>query len=363
MISSTEASVLVEYGRPPEVRQIPVPELLPGSLLVEVAVSTVCGTDVHIADGHLSFAARPPLILGHEVIGRVADGRRDTDALGEPLGAGDLVAWAYAWCGHCYWCSMAKEPTLCPNARRYGWGPADEFPNLTGGFAKHAYVLPQCAVLKVPDGIDIRLAASATCSLRTVFHAVERLGGIRMGETVVVQGSGPVGLWATAVAARSGASQVIAIGAPKARLHAAEQLGATHVVDVEGLEPSERRRAVQDATEGRGADVVMECSGALSALGEGMELVRVGGRMACIGQSSGAMASVPAAKIVSSQLTLVGVKSGDISHYHEAFRFLGSYAADLDPAILLGSSYELNDVGTALEAVRNMEQLKPVITP
>lgn len=340
-----------------------MPELVPGAVLVRVAASTVCGTDVHIADGHLSFASTLPVILGHEIIGEVESSARDTDALGEPLRPGDRVAWAYAWCGHCYWCAVAKEPTLCPDARRYGWGPADRFPYLTGGFAEHAYVLPGSAMVKVPDGIDLGLAAAATCSLRTVFHALERLGGIRLGENVVVQGSGPVGLWATLAAVRSGAGQVITLGAPHDRLELARRLGAGIVVDVSTVAPAERRAAVLEATHGRGADVVLECSGALSALGEGMELARMGGRMACIGQSSSAMASVPGATMVSSQLTVVGVKSGDVSHYSQAFRFLAAHASDPDLASLVGQRHRLDDVGVALEAMRTMKDLKPMVVP
>jgi L-iditol 2-dehydrogenase len=360
----TRAAVLVEYGKPLEIRDIEIPEPEPNGLVVKILAATVCGTDYHICDGAIQGASQLPLILGHEMIGEIVGGQRSAgDALGRPLNIGDRIAWAYAWCGQCYACTISGEPTLCERPRRYGWGPVTEFPHLTGGFAEHAYVMPECGVVKVPDGLDSALAASATCALRTAVHAYERVGGVSPGAKVVVQGSGPVGLYATAYAALSGAAQVICIGAPQDRLDLAERLGATMTLNIENTDVAQRREAIMSATDGRGVDVMVECSGAASAMPEGIELGRDGASYAVIGQTSDQPVPIRANAFTGGQLTITGVKSGDITHYYRGLELLAQHAATMPFHELLGNRYDLDHINDAIDAIRSMKEIKPVIIP
>jgi threonine dehydrogenase-like Zn-dependent dehydrogenase len=352
---------------PMEVWDIEVPELEPGAILVKVEACTMCGTDVHIADGDFEEigSSHVPLVMGHEIVGRiVALGEgRTTDSLNRPLAEGDLIAWAYGWCDRCYWCTIAKQPTLCANMRMYGWGPADKHPYLTGGYAEYCYVMPICKTVKVPEGLDPRVAASATCAFRTMIHAYEDLGPIKPSDTVVIQGSGPVGLYALAYASQMGARQTIVIGAPEARLAIAERWGADVIVDVTATTLEERRARVLELTDGRGADIVVECSGVTAAFEEGMDLIRRGGRYLVVGASERRKAQIDASYINQKQIALVGTVSADVSHYYRALQFLADHGDRFDFAALLGNTYGLDQVGDALQAMREAREAKPVIVP
>lgn len=364
--TTARAAVLADYRTPIEVRELPVPALDEDALLVRVEAATMCGTDVHIADGGFATTgnSRLPLVLGHEIVGRVValGAQRRTDSLGRPLGEGDLIAWAYPWCDRCYWCTIAKQPTLCPNADMYGWGPSDVHPYLTGGFAEYCYVKPRCRTVLVPPGLPLPLAASATCALRTVVHAFETLGALRSTDTVVVQGAGPVGLYALAYAQIMGAARVLVIGAPAGRLEVARRWGAVDVVDVQATTVEERRERILGITDGRGADVVVECAGVAAAFTEGMDLVRRGGRYLVVGAADPEPSAVHALHFNLRQITVTGSISADISHYHRALEFLTLHGGRFDFSAVLGETFDLATVDDALDAVRR-GGMKPIVVP
>lgn len=366
MFAKSSAAVLTEYGQPLEVWEIDVPDPEPRAVIVAVEAATMCGTDAHIHAGDFKDgASKLPLVMGHETIGRVvaigSEGRRD--ALGRTLRIGDRIAWAYAWCGECYWCSIAKQPTLCEFGRQYGWGPASEFPYLTGGYAEYAYVMPQCKIVKIPDNLPSDVAASMTCAFRTIVHGFERAGGLTTADTVVVQGSGAVGLYATAYALGSGARKVIVVGAPADRLSIAREWGASDVIDLEGTSPDERKQRVLDATEGRGADLVVECAGNRFALQEGFGFVRRGGRYLVIGQSDPTAATIHGTQFNLNQITVMGSVSADISHYYRALQFASDHQDRFPFAAVLSESYTLDTVTDAIEAIRSGRETRPVIRP
>lgn len=363
----SRAAVLPDYGQPVEVWDIDVPKLQPGAILVQVEACTMCGTDVHISDGDFKEIGNShvPLVMGHEIIGRIhalGEGRT-TDSLNRPLREGDLIAWAYGWCDRCYWCTVAKQPTLCENQRMYGWGPADEYPYLTGGYAEFCYVMPVCKTVKVPDGLDPRIAASATCAFRTIVHAFEEIGMIRPTDTIVIQGSGPVGLYALAYAIQMGARRTVCIGAPDSRLAIANSWGADLLLDVTSTSTEERREAVRDLTDGRGADLVVECSGVAAAFEEGLDLVRAGGKYLIVGASEPRVSSVYATHFNTRQLTVLGTVSADVSHYYRALQFLADRDDRFGFSALLGNAYRLDQVNTALDSMRAAREAKPVILP
>ena len=362
---TSPAAVLTAYGKPIEVQELDVPELEPGAALVQVEASTMCGTDVHIAHGQLSFVSQLPVVMGHEIVGRVValGQERTRDAVDRPLAEGDRVVWSYAWCGHCFWCTAARQPTMCANARMYGWGPATTFPHLTGGWTQYSYVMPQCKMLKVPEDMDPAVLASATCAFRTVVHGYERIGTIEPFETVVIQGSGPVGLYAVAYAAQSGAARVLCIGAPAARLEIASRWGAQQVFDVTATSREERKEAVLAVTDGRGADLVVECSGVGVALSEGFDLIRKGGRYLVVGQADPTPVPLRGTDFNTRQLTVAGNLSGDIPHYYRAVRFLEDNASRFDFGAMLGGHYGLGEANEALAAMEAMREIKPVILP
>src|SRR5205814_2706766 len=126
---------------------------------------------------------------------------------------------------------------------------------------EYGYVLPDSGRVVVPETVENELASLSSCALRSVMNAMDVLDGISSTDTVVVQGAGPLGLLATAVAKVAGARRVITIGAPDARLAIATEFGADETLSIERSSPEERTARIRDLTDGRGADIVMEFTG------------------------------------------------------------------------------------------------------
>lgn len=362
---TSKAAVLVDYRKPLEIREVPIPELEPGAMLVRVDTATICGTDLHIWKGEMTAFSNVPSIPGHEIVGRVvAIGKGGkTDALGQPLKEGDRVVWTYVNCDRCYWCTIARQPTLCPSFTMYGWARCDAHPYLMGGFAEYAYILPQCKVIRVPDEVPSSLAASASCALRTVVHGFERLRGFTTQETVLIQGTGPVGLYATALAKVSGAGQIIVFGAPASRVALAKEWGAHHALNVEETSPEQRKALVMEWTDGRGPDVVIECSGTTAALQEGFDLVRRGGRYLVIGGGDPTPLTIPSIIFLTKQIEVIGILSGYAPHYYRALQFLKNYR-DLFPfQKLITNTYSLEQINEAFARTMNLQEIKPAVVP
>ena len=158
-------------------------------------------------------------------------------------------------------------------------------------------------------------------------------------------------------------SRVICIGAPADRLEIAARWGADSTLDFLATTGEERAQAVRDLSEGRGADLVVECSGAAAAFEEGFDLVRRGGRYLILGQADPRPSRIHATNINLRQLTVLGTISADVSHYRRAVTFIDDNAGRFDFEALLGTSYHLDQVNDALEAMRGAVEPKPVIVP
>jgi L-iditol 2-dehydrogenase len=343
----------------------------PGALLVETVAATVCATDAHRWRGQVDSPdarSKLPLILGHEMVGRVVrigEGPRQ-DSLGQVLDIGDRVVWTHGFCGRCRACTLEHQPTLCHNRRGYMASPCTEFPFLTGGFAEYCYVFPSSGRVKVPDDIPDDIASASSCALRTVVHGLEQLAAVRpigVTDTVVVQGSGPLGLFAVAMANSAGAGTIIMIGAPAERLEVARRWGADHTIDItDAADPSDRLAQVMDRTAGRGADVVIEVSGSPAAFAEGMDLLRRGGRYLVMGQVHGQSLPFNASSIVLKQAHVIGSLSASAEHYYTALQFLSRQAHRYQWADIISNHYTLDDVPSALSAMATHREIKPAIT-
>ena len=360
------AAVLVEHGAPLELREAQVPsELEHGAILVRTTMATICGTDVHAWMGEVATEAPRPRILGHEMVGRVAAlGPGVTaDSVGRPLAEGDRISWAHGWCGQCYECVVNHQPTNCTgNARNYMTRALTEYPYLTGGFAEYCYVFPSSGRVKVPDAITDAVASASSCALRTVVHAFDELGVLDDRHSVVIQGCGPLGLFAVAKAVRSAARRIIVLGAPAARLEIARRWGATAVIDIgEMPDADERTAAVRELTDGNGADVVIELSGGRSAFPEGFAMLRRGGRFVVVGQLHPGTVAIRPLDIILKRATIIGTGSASIEHYERALQFLDDNADRFDWDAMISNTYPLERINEALERVRRFEEIKAAI--
>jgi len=361
------AAVMTEYGVPMQLMDLPVPEPEPGALVVTIDVATVCGTDVHLWEGHLSrvLPVHLPLILGHEMVGivtAVGDGA-DRDSIGEAVGIGSRVVWAHAACQHCLMCTVDRQPSLCPN-RYYGhFADCSKPPFFTGAFGEYCYVVPAAQRLVVPDDVESAWAAASSCALRTVMQATTVAGRVDFLDSVVVQGAGPVGLFTTAAMSVHGPRHLIVIGGPDDRLEIARAWGATHTISImEHPDPAERLALVRSIT-GAGPTVAFEASGAPGAVPQGVDMMRPNGRYILIGTIGGDPQVVDVARITTRGLRVTGSFSGEIDAYYKALQFLRTYRDRFDWDRMLGRRYGLGAVTDALNAMKRMEEMKPVIVP
>jgi threonine dehydrogenase-like Zn-dependent dehydrogenase len=220
--------------------------------------------------------------------------------------------------------------------------------------------------VRVPDEVETPWASAASCALRTVVHSFDRIGRIAPTDTVVIQGAGPLGLFATALADHMGAARVITIGAPENRLEIARSFGATDTISVLDVsEPEDRTAAVRDLLGGDGANVVFEFSGARTAFTEGLGMVKEGGRYMVTGQIDGPGKEVPVRPgyITRQQLTIMGTWSGHIAEYYKALQFVRSTRDRYDFGAIVPNRYKLSEATEALSRMRAQDDIKPVITP
>ena len=277
--------------KPFELREYPVPDPEPGALLLEVTRTNLCGSDLHFWGGDFdleAFGLPLPTVLGHEVTGRVArlGPGVDTDATGVPLREGDRVVFKYFYpCGRCRDCLRGNSAACLASQGSIMQDPDFE-PHFTGGFADYLYLMPGHTVLKAPDGIPDEVLAGLNCGLAEVLFGLQR-ARLDLGDAVVVQGCGGLGLYAIALAREMGAGRVIAVDAQADRLELARRFGADETVSVaEFTDPDARVRRVQDLTGGWGADVAVEVVGHPAVMDEGIRMLAPGGRYIEIGNIS-----------------------------------------------------------------------------
>jgi threonine dehydrogenase-like Zn-dependent dehydrogenase len=245
-----------------ELREFPMPDVPEEGALLKMEVAGICGTDVKM---YAQPVIEAPVIMGHENVGVIAKaGPRFVEFQG--LREGDRVfVEHYVACYRCEWCRLGEyrhcERTdwrTNPDARRYGYTSCEHPYHLWGGFAQYMY-LPWNAVLhKVPDNVSDEEAGIITPLSNGIEWA---LFDARVGfmSTVLIQGPGQQGLSQVVACKQAGASLIIVTGTTRdaARLELAKTLGADHVVDVQKEDPLDR---VRDLTDGRGVDVVLDCT-------------------------------------------------------------------------------------------------------
>lgn len=360
---STLAAVLVEHGGELQLQHLPLPKPVEGAAIVKIGCTTLCGTDVELWSGKMSFPGMLPMVLGHEMVGEiVALGSNLTDALGRELRLGDRIGWSEATCGHCYACSVLRAPVGCTH-RGYGFlQRSDRPPYATAGLAQYAYVVPGSAKLLIPEEVPDWFASMAGCAAKTVLHAFGRVGGIRPGSKVAIQGSGALGIFATAVASISGAGQVITIGAPSTRLELATRFGATEVVPVD-LGSEALVEKVMEMTGGEGADYVFDFAGAPNVGREALEMAAQCGVFAVVGSTAPDLNGLPLGTVMGKELTVVGSINGDISDYFRAIEFYRSFTNRFPWSELVSPPVPLSAASAALRSMAALATVKAVIEP
>ena len=284
-------------GADPVIETVPRPVVPPRGALIDIGACGVCGTDLRILMGQWPRELPWPFTLGHELAGVIVEKGLELteDFTGQPLELGSKVMLPPLMpCGRCHYCVHYPETAnKCLTPVYYGrYLGFDRPPHLWGGWAESVYVdldeLPGTKIYKLPDDMPLRLAtlAEPLTSCIRAFKRAQRIGAFAIGDLVVVQGSGPIGVLAVAAALEMGAGRVVVVGAPELpRLALCRVFGADATVSLdEHPTPNDRILAVREIVGGFGADVVIDCSGHPSAGPEGIEMLRDGGTYIEMGQ-------------------------------------------------------------------------------
>ncbi len=358
------AAVIPKPSARVEVRELDQPEVERGGALLRVDYSEVCGTDVHLQAGRLEGVPYP-LVPGHVAVGRLAGIRgRLRDVEGRPLREGDAITFldVHRTCHACWYCLVARASTRCPERRVYGitYGVQD---GPSGGWAEQLYLKPGTRCLSLAAERQRSFMAGG-CSLPTALHAQER-AEIGIGDSVLVLGSGPVGLSSIVLSRMAGASTVLCIGAPSERLEAARSSGADAALNWQEVSEEERWEWVRQHTAGRGADVTIEATGQPRAVVQAMRWTRDAGRVVIVGQYTdmGTVEFNPHLDLNRKHLEVRGCWGSDFSHFHRAVRIAGDETASRPWARWELAEYPLDQAQPALDAVAKGDVVKALIRP
>ncbi len=356
-----KAAVVREFGQPLTIEDVTLEAPKEGEVLVAVRACAICHSDIHYAEG--AWGGTPPLILGHEASGVV-------EAVGPGVtgvSPGDAVIVSLIrHCGQCFQCARGA-PTQCetrfpldtPGRLKDASGTPVAQGIRTGAFAEHTVVHEsQCVVM--PKDLGFEQASLLACGVITGLGAVTNTAKVPVGSSVVVIGTGGVGLNAVQGARLSGAHPIIAVDLSEEKLEAARGFGATH-----GINPARGNVVdqVKALTGGRGADTVLVTVGSTPAMVQAMELPRRGGTVVLVGMpATGAKLPLEVSDIADCAQTVIGSKMGAARPKTDIPKLIELYK---DGRLLLDelitNRYPLDRINEAFESVKRGEALRNVI--
>jgi threonine dehydrogenase-like Zn-dependent dehydrogenase len=381
MTKTVRAAVLLAPWQM-KIQTFALPEPEAGAVLIKMEISGICGTDKHTFSGHTTQYAGTeherkipfPVIPGHENVGRIAAVGPSPEPLvdfyNQPLQEGDqVVIGPDLVCGRCYYCRHGFEYYYCAHLQDYGNSlSAANPPHLFGGWADYLYALPGSYLFKVPADLPPEIAVLTELMAVTTgldkakqFSAVD-CEGFRFGDTVVVQGVGPLGLCHVIKARMLGAGNIIVIDRSAFRLQMALEMGADVALNLTETTPRQRLDAVRELTDGRGADVVVECAGVPEALPEGLELLRPGGFYIEAGNFSD-MGPVPINPhlLCSKNIRLIGINGEAATAYGPSLQALRRYRQHYPLHKVVTHRYPIEQAEAALRHSMTDDCMKIVI--
>jgi len=380
---SVLAATLLEPGRY-EIREYPLPDPAPGCVLVKIELSGICGTDKHTYQGYVGQyggegTPRPvpfPIIQGHENVGTIATiggHGRYTDFEGVPLKVGDrVIVGPNVSCGTCYCCRHDFPYYCCENTVDYGNNiSAKDPPHLFGGWSQYLYVVPGSFMVRVPDDLPSEIAVLTEIMAVTVgLDRGKQISAFpnesfRFDDSVVVLGTGPLGMCFVMKARMLGAGTIIAVDLSDYRLNFARKLGADHVIDASATSECERLEQIRELTNGRGADVVVECAGVPAAVREALEMLRIGGLLVEAGNFSdlGEVSISPHRHLCAKNVRILGVGGDEPAAYGPSMRQMARYMRQYPLSKFVTHRFGLRDVETAMKKSMAADSMKVVIDP
>lgn len=330
-----------------ELRETEIPQPAADEVLIEIKAAGICGTDVHIL--HDQYPYWPPVILGHEFSGQIVQvGDQVTN-----YNVGDRVVGEphTLACGKCELCRTGYMQ-LCSSKRSIGWG-------IHGAFTRYMK-LPEKLLHHIPDSLSYEEAAVVEPTANVVQDVIER-GGDQPNDFVVVTGPGPIGLLSVMAAKAAGAREVALVGVKadlKLRLKIGEQIGADHIILADEEDAVQKVAAL---THGRGADVVVEASGAASAIAATVPMVRRLGRIVVIGMPNKDQVLFPWNAAIWKMCTIVFNLSTGYSSWEKSIGLIASKKINVAP--LITHCVPLAEWDRGMAAAESGEAIKVLLVP
>ena len=362
------AAVVQEVGGPFTLRDVDLQAPAPDEVVVQIAGAGICHTDIAVQHGHLPFPL--PGVLGHEGSGTVVEVGADVTS----IAVGDDVAISFNSCGACPTCSKG-QPAYCHNFLEYNFGGvrsdgssglASAGTKLGANFfgqsslATHA-LAHERNVVKLPAGAPVELVGPLGCGIQTGAGAVLNSLDVQPGATVVVAGSGAVGLSAVMAAVVREASSIIAVDLHESRRALATELGATHAVDPQAGPLADQIREIAPA----GADYAVDTTAVTPVVEQLLASLGMRGMLGLIGVPADPQAvfSVGLFQPPLLGLTIRGIVEGDADPQTFIPYLLALHDQGKFPFDKLITTMPLAQINEAVEAQHRGDVLKAVLTP
>jgi putative phosphonate catabolism associated alcohol dehydrogenase len=361
--ASGRIAVYPAPNAPFEIQRHPLRPPAAGEAIVRVRMSTICRSDLHAYQGRRP--APCPGVLGHEIIGEVValgDGLTH-DMRGDALARGDRITWSeYFVPGRDGCTGMLDLPQKARGVEKYGHLAVTTPPHHHGGFGEFCYILPRSWLLRLPDALSDEEATPLNCGVATMI-AVTHAAGIGLGQTVVVQGLGLLGLYGAAIAKTRGARRVIGIDPSPARRERARAFGVDVVLDA-GADADDMVQQVHASCVSEGPDVVLEVCGLPEVIPAGLDMLRNGGTYALAGVvSPDARVTLDANVVLRKLLTIRGIHNYHPRDLVAALDFVAAQRTRFPFHDLVDGRYPLERVGEAMADAAARRVLRAAIIP
>ncbi|MEW6624654.1 MAG: zinc-binding dehydrogenase [Bacillota bacterium] len=316
-MDQVKALVVEEPGKL-KLRKFPRPAIGEDDALLKVVQTGICASDPHFFHGKVERRRNFPLILGHEMVGTIDEiGKTASERWGVSRGDTVIVETSFG-CGHCEMCLTGMQ-RLCKSSLGYGCKISSSVPPfLWGSYSEFMYLHPNAIVHKISD-IEPEVALLICSVISNGIRWVESIGGVSIGDVVVIEGVGAQGLVSIAAAKEAGADTVIATGLSRDayRFEIAKKMGADFVINVE---ENDAVKMVREITDGKMADVVVDVTGAASATELSIDLARPMGTVVLAGINGGKSINIVSDEITWKELKVLGAYSYDYQSVKKAIK-------------------------------------------
>lgn len=368
MSQTAKAAVFTEVGKPFSIREYPLTPPPAGMARLSLIASGVCGTDLHIHNGKIPLT--PPAVIGHEFVGRVeeiADACCCHDSHDESIQVGDAVIVDIACpCGECALCREGDDAN-CLHMGLTNAGNPEEAPHFYGGFGECNYS-PVKNMIRIPPELDPKMVCVYACAGPTALHAfrLASQAGFDAGKTrvAVVQGLGPVGMFAAMTLSAMGIPHVVAVASShkEDRDSLARASGVTEVLYLNDMPEEALIQKIRDLNDGIGADLVFEASGSPQAFVQGLHMLRNRGTYLVPGQysNSGAV-EIPPQMITFNALHIVGSSQYSVSDVKDYLRFLQQHPELHSLISSLATCYPVSEINRAFDDAKAGKNIKTIL--